>query len=98
MAAHVNRKEYIYILIALAVLTALEIGLAVPHLPIPRPLVVIGLIALATLKAACVALFYMHLKYETRILRWTVVLPLLMPPVYALVLMAEAAIRMGALK
>jgi caa(3)-type oxidase subunit IV len=53
----------------------------------------VGLIGLAVTKAACVGLYYMHLKHETRALRLTVALPLAAPPFYALVLIGEAAWR-----
>jgi cytochrome c oxidase subunit IV len=44
-------------------------------------------------KAACVALFFMHLKWETRVLRGIVVIPLALPAFYALVLITEAIWR-----
>lgn len=44
--------------------------------------------------AVCVALFYMHLKHETRFLKITVAIPLAMPALYAVVLIAEAMWRM----
>jgi len=40
-----------------------------------------------------VALFFMHLKWETRVLRATVVVPLSLPVIYALILISEAAWR-----
>lgn len=88
-----NRKEYAYVFVALAVLTLLEV--AVAQIPgIGKGLVVSALVLLALVKAAAVALFYMHLKYETRVLRLTVAVPLAMPPIYALVLVTEAAWRL----
>lgn len=88
----VNRKEVWTIFVILFVLTVLEVALA--QLPgISRKLMVVGLVGLAVTKAACVGLYYMHLKNETRSLRLTVALPLVAPPVYALVLIAEAAWR-----
>jgi cytochrome c oxidase subunit 4 len=90
--AHVNRKEYFVIFVVLAVLTALEIG--VVKMPgIGRTLMVIALIGLAVTKAAIVGLFYMHLRYETRILKLTIAIPMATPAFYALVLIAEAAYR-----
>ncbi len=90
---HVNRKEYWAIFLALTILTVLEVGLVkVPG--IAKPMMITGLVFLAAVKAACVALFFMHLKHETRMLRLTVFVPLMVPPVYALVLIAEAAWRL----
>jgi caa(3)-type oxidase subunit IV len=48
---------------------------------------------LALAKAGCVALFYMHLKHETKVMRWTVGLPLLFPALYAFILIAEGIYR-----
>jgi cytochrome c oxidase subunit 4 len=92
--AHVNRKEYWVVFVALAVLTALEV--AVVYVPgIPKGLLVSALILLAVAKASCVGLFYMHLKHETRILKLTVAIPLATPAVYAVVLVLEAAWRLA---
>lgn len=91
--AHVNRKEYWVIFGLLTVLTAIEVG--VVYVPgIARPLVAIALVGLAITKAAIVGLFYMHLKHETKILQWSVAIPMAIPGIYALVLMAEASWRM----
>lgn len=90
--AHVNRKEYWVIFGALAVLTALEVG--VVYVPgIGKGLLVSALILLAIGKAALVALFYMHLKHETRVLKLTVAIPMAVPAVYAVVLILEGAWR-----
>ncbi len=90
--AHANRKEYFVIFIILAVLTALEV--AVVKMPIPKTPMVVALVILAVTKAAFVALFFMHLRSEKRALRYTVAVPLLIPPIYAVVLIAESAWRM----
>ena len=90
--AHVDRKQYMIIFLVLGVLTGLEIG--VVKMPgIDRMLMIIALIALAVTKAAFVGLYYMHLKYETRVLKMTIAIPMATPAVYALVLIAEATYR-----
>ena len=90
--AHVDRKQYMIIFVVLGVLTGLEIGVVkVPG--IAHNLMIIALIALAVVKAAFVGLYYMHLKYETRVLKMTIAIPMATPAVYALVLIAEAAYR-----
>jgi cytochrome c oxidase subunit 4 len=91
MAAHVNRKEYLTIFGALFALTILEVGLATAH--VEKTLLFIGLAGLALVKAALVGLFFMHLKYETRILRMSVAIPMSIPAFYALILIAEGAWR-----
>jgi len=88
-----NRKEYWKIFVVLFVLTVIEV--AVAQIPgIGKTMLVIALVGLAVTKAACVAFFYMHLKHETRVLRYYVALPFAAPAVYALVLIAEAAWRL----
>jgi len=54
--------NYVGVFVVLAVLTVVEIG--VTYLPIPRIPV---LVPLALLKAALVAMFYMHLRFDRRI-------------------------------
>ena len=69
---------------------------AVAQIPgISKTLMALALIGLAVTKAACVGLYYMHLKHETRILRLTVAIPLATPAFYALVLISEAAWRLA---
>ncbi len=90
--AHASRKQYVGIFIALAVLTALEVGLV--KMPgISKDPMVAGLVLLAITKAALVALFFMHLKWETKVMRWMVAIPLCTPVVYAFVLIADAISR-----
>ncbi len=88
-----NRKEYWVIFVALLLLTVLEVGLAqVPG--ISKTLMRLGLVAMALAKAGLVAMFYMHLKHETRVLRLTVAIPLATPALYAVILISEAAWRL----
>ncbi len=58
-----HRPNYVGVFIVLAVLTVLEIE--VTRLPLPRIPI---LVPLALLKAALVAMFYMHLRFDRRIL------------------------------
>jgi cytochrome c oxidase subunit 4 len=89
-----NIREYMMIFLVLFVLTVLEVGVAqVPG--ISKSLMAIALIGLALTKAACVGLYYMHLKHETKILKLTVAIPFAAPAVYALVLISEAAWRLA---
>jgi len=57
-----TRPNYVGVFGVLAVLTAIELG--VTYLPVPR---ILFLIPLAIIKAALVALFYMHLKIDRRV-------------------------------
>jgi len=88
-----NVREYLVIFVVLAVLTVLEVAVAkVPG--ISRRLVGLALVGLALTKAGFVALYYMHLKSETRVLKMTVAIPMAAPTIYALVLISEAAWRL----
>ncbi|HEY7725866.1 MAG TPA: cytochrome C oxidase subunit IV family protein [Anaeromyxobacteraceae bacterium] len=90
--SHASRKQYLQVFLALALLTALEVG--VVYLPaIGKGPMVLALVGLAVTKAALVGLFFMHLRYETRIMRLTVAIPLATPAIYAVVLIAEATLR-----
>jgi cytochrome c oxidase subunit IV len=77
------RTNYVAVFIALAVLTAVEVG--VTYLPIPRVPV---LVPLALLKASLVALFYMHLKVDRRVFAVMFGMGLLMGTGLILALMA----------
>jgi cytochrome c oxidase subunit IV len=90
-AAH-GRAQYLVAFGVLVALTLVELGV-VRSTGIPRTQGVVALIAIAVAKAALIALFYMHLRYETRILKLTVLGPLLTPAVYGLLLMLDTAWR-----
>jgi cytochrome c oxidase subunit 4 len=89
-----NRAEYFKVFAALFALTVLEVIVANPKLGISRTLVGIALVGMAVTKAAMVGFFYMHLKHETKILKYTVAIPMVTPAFYALVLVSEAAWRL----
>jgi cytochrome c oxidase subunit IV len=92
MSATAHRREYWVIFVWLTVLTVVEV--AVAYAPVSKGLMVSALVLLALAKAALVALFYMHLKQETAILRRTISFCLAIPVFYAFVLIAEATWRM----
>jgi cytochrome c oxidase subunit 4 len=87
-----RRSQYVAVFVVLGVLTVVELGVARTS-GIARPAVVVALVALAVAKAALIALFYMHLRFETGILKATVLGPLLAPAAYGVILMAEAGVR-----
>ncbi len=91
-AVHFDRRELVAAFVALAILTAVELSVA--RLPgIGHAARAIALIALAIAKASLIALFFMHLKHETTILKLTVAVPLAAPPIYGLVLIADTIWR-----
>jgi caa(3)-type oxidase subunit IV len=88
-----DRRQYLAIFGWLAGLTILEVGVAFTESVVGKTALVIALVGLALAKAGCVALFYMHLKHETTIMRWTVAFPMLFPALYAFILIAEGIYR-----
>ena len=74
------RPNYFGVFIGLGVLTLLEVG--VTFLPIPQvPILVAMMIA----KVALVAMYYMHLKYDSK---WFTVIILTPAPFVALIVVA----------
>jgi len=81
------KRPYVLVLVLLAVITLLEVQ--VPNLPawigIGEGLVIALLVASSVAKALMVALYYMHLRYEPRILKLLPVAPLVFVVFLALV-------------
>jgi cytochrome c oxidase subunit 4 len=65
---HPGPRQYVVVAVVLAVLTALEVGLFYMDF-VPRPVVTGSLIVLMTLKFSLVALWFMHLRFDSRIYR-----------------------------
>jgi cytochrome c oxidase subunit IV len=65
--AHPSPVKYVGIAVLLAVITALEVALY--YIPMPEALLVVMLLILATSKFALVAGFFMHLKFDSPMLR-----------------------------
>lgn len=64
---HPSQAKYIGIAILLAIITALEVALYYVHMP--EWLMVVFLMVLAVLKFTLVAAFFMHLKFDSPMLR-----------------------------
>lgn len=64
MASTESEPRYYLIWFVLLVLTLAEVGYA--FLPMSKVLLATGLIMMAVVKAALVALYYMHLRWEPR--------------------------------
>ena len=92
-ASH-SRRPYLVIFGLLFAFTILEVLVALPSMGVGRGFKVSALIILALTKAAMVALWFMHLKSEFKVLRWSVLLPFAFPALYAIVLIAEAGWRL----
>jgi cytochrome c oxidase subunit 4 len=65
--SHPSPAKYVGIAILLALITALEVGLYYIHMP--AALLVAFLMVLALLKFTMVAAFFMHLKFDSPMLR-----------------------------
>jgi caa(3)-type oxidase subunit IV len=73
---------------ALAVFTLVE--LAIPSmLPEPRWLMIVLLMAVAGAKAAGVLLYYMHVKFEKRLVAWIAIGPLLFVGILIMLIKAD---------
>jgi cytochrome c oxidase subunit IV len=69
-----SHPNYIAIFVALAVLTAIELGVA--FLPWSKTTLILLLLGLAVWKALLVALYFMHLRFEPNRLRILAIAPL----------------------
>ena len=65
---HPGPRQYVVVAVVLAVLTALEVGLFYMEF-VPRPVATGALIVLMILKFSIVALWFMHLRFDSRIYR-----------------------------
>ena len=86
---HVPAKTYIGVFVALAVVTAIEVGIT--SVITDKTLVVIVLLALAAAKALLVMMFFMHLKYDTKTYSLFLLFPLFMATLLAVIVMIAAA-------
>lgn len=86
------RAPYLGAFAVLVVLTLVELGVVLSG-GIRVGAAAVALVTIATAKAILIAIFYMHLRYETRILKVTVLGPLVAPAVYGLVLILDAVWR-----
>ena len=76
MATTHAEPNYMGVFWWLLALTILEI--AVIYMPMAKLIIVILLVGLALTKAALVALYFMHLKFERVTLGWIAVTPLIL--------------------
>ena len=72
---HAKPITYLFVFIALAIVTAIEV-FAGQNLPGSAKLIV--LLSLAAVKALLVAMFFMHLRYDTKWYTWLLIFPMFM--------------------
>jgi cytochrome c oxidase subunit 4 len=85
--AHKKHPNYIGVWLGLAVLTVLELGVA--FLPWSKLAIILILVLLAVWKALMVALYFMHLRWETNRLRLMIVAPLPLAAILVLAVIQE---------
>ena len=92
MAGEHKHPNYMAIFYWLAVLTVGEIGVVfLPHyVPMSKFAVGVFLCAFAIVKAALVAMYFMHLKFETRTLGLVAVTPLAIATLLVFVILPDA--------
>jgi cytochrome c oxidase subunit IV len=82
---HPGPREYVIVAIALAIATAIEVGWY--YLDVPHVLFVTLLLVLSALKFSLVVLWFMHLRFDSRIFRRLFVTGIILAiTVYAIVL------------
>ena len=86
MAEH-KHPNYMAIFYYLAILTAIELG--VIFLPIGKVAIAVLLCVFAVWKAALVAMYFMHLKIETRTLGLIAITPLVIATLLVFVLLPD---------
>ena len=84
---HATVRTYINVAVVLAIITGVEVAtLYVPG--IPNPILVISLLLMSAVKFYLVVGFFMHLKYDHRIMRALFVGPLIIAVAIILAVMA----------
>ncbi len=86
-----HKKTYFYNAVALTVLTVLELG--VYQMPIAKMSQIVLLFAFAITKMMLVAMIYMHLRYETKVLRRILFIPIPAAILFACALMYDLPFR-----
>ncbi len=84
MSGHAHSRPYGRIFLSLFVLTIFEIFIA--NLHFAKAPIIVTLVFLAFVKAALVAMFYMHLRFEKLFLTLTLVAPLVFTAIFILVI------------
>lgn len=86
LAHHPEPREYVVVAVVLAVATAFEV--AIYYTSIPHPILVAFLMLAAVFKFSLVVLWFMHLRFDSRIFRRMFVAGLILAlSVYTIVLL-----------
>jgi cytochrome c oxidase subunit 4 len=87
------KRPYLWVFLWLAVLTALEVGVA--YLQIPNLIRISLLAVMAISKALLVALYYMHLRYDKPVLAIIGGFPFFLAILMTLILLADRTLAGG---
>ena len=90
---HSRKRVYLWVVFWLALLTAVEVGIA--FLAINPTLLTVSLLVLAFVKALLVALYYMHLRYDPTILSIIGGFPFFLAVVMLLIILADRTLAGG---
>ena len=89
-----KQPNYVGVFWSLFILTICEIIVANTHFA--KPLIVVTLVFLAMIKAALVALFYMHLKFEKRVIYFIAIFPLFLAVILTVMVLSDKVHRISA--
>lgn len=85
LSRHPEPRQYVVVAIALAIVTAFEV--AIFYIDVPRVLFVTLLLVMSTVKFSLVVLWFMHLRFDSRLFRRLFISGLILAVfVYAVVL------------
>ncbi len=70
-------------------LTVVEVGII--YVPVSKLMIAAGLVLLASVKAALVAIYFMHLKFEKVVIWWIAVIPAILCVFLIFMLIPELA-------
>lgn len=82
-----SAKKYLMVFVWLCVLTAVEVGLV--YIDMSKTLLGFLLVVSALAKAALVAMYFMHLKFEGRLIYFIVIAPIVIAIIFVLALFPD---------
>jgi cytochrome c oxidase subunit 4 len=93
MTVEHKKRPYLWVFLWLGILTAIEVGIT--YTGLPKLSQIILLAGLAAAKATLVALYYMHLRYDFRILALIGGFPFFLAVIMALIILADRTLAGG---
>ncbi len=87
-----SAKTYLWVWVWLAGLMLLSVVLS--ELQIPKQTIILAILALSAVKALLVALYYMHLKIDHRLLVFVAIAPLIVVSLVVLLLLSSRLVHL----